>query len=217
MGNIKAVLFDLDGTILNTYEVLRASFRHATRTVLNEVIPDEVLLAKVGTPLSDQMWDFTDDQEKHDELLVVYRAYNAKIHDEMVELYPGIKEAMIQLHNEGYRLGVVTSKFHKPAVRGLEIFGLDTLLNFVSGADDWPIHKPLPGAVLRGCELLNLQPEECVYVGDSPFDMQSGNGAGVITVGATWGFFSEEALRNEAPDYLCSHAKALPTLVRKLG
>ena len=76
--DVRGVLFDLDGTLLDTQRLILVSFRHAVETVLGKSMPDELLMAKVGQPLTVQMWDFTDDQEVHDELLAVYRDYNAR-------------------------------------------------------------------------------------------------------------------------------------------
>ena len=75
-GSIKGVLFDLDGTLVDSHDLILASFRYATREVLGREIPDEALMAKVGQPLAVQMWDFTDDAAVHDELLRVYRDHN---------------------------------------------------------------------------------------------------------------------------------------------
>ena len=122
--DIQGVLFDLDGTLLDTHDLLLETFRYATRKVLGERIPDGRLMAKVGQPLVTQMWDFTDDEAVHDELVEVYREYNAAIHDDMVRLFPGTREALAALHEAGFPLGVVTSKRHEVALHGLGCFGL---------------------------------------------------------------------------------------------
>ena len=83
----KAVLFDLDGTLIDTYQLILESFRHATRKVLGRVIPDEQLMVKVGQPLSTQIWDWTDNQEVHDEILTVYREFNHAIHDDTINYF----------------------------------------------------------------------------------------------------------------------------------
>ena len=87
--DMQAVLFDLDGTLLDTHDLLLATFRYTARTVLREAIPDERLMAKVGQPLNTQMWDFTDDPAVHEELCRVYREYNAEVHDDMIRLFDG--------------------------------------------------------------------------------------------------------------------------------
>lgn len=209
----EAILFDLDGTLLDTHDLILESMQHAVKTVLREEIPPEHLMAKVGQPLTTQMWDFTGDPELHDELLRVYRAYNAVKHDGMVRPFEGVEETLRTLSAEGYPLGVVTSKRHEAAMQGLQLFGLDAYLDCMIGSDDWPEHKPAPGPVAHGAELLGLDPSVCMYVGDSPFDIQAGNGAGCATAAALWGMFPKPVLLAERPDYVCEGIRDVPCLL----
>ncbi len=204
MAELKAILFDNDGTIVDTHDLLLATFQHTVRTVLGREIPEEVLMAKVGLPLEVQMWDYTDDPAVHEELLAEFRRHNAILHDDMVSLFDGVAETLAALDAAGFKLGVVTSKRHAAAQHGLEILGVMDRFSCLVGADDFPEHKPQPGPVAHGAELLGVSPDECIYVGDSPFDMQAGSGAGCATVAALWGMFSEEVLREQNPTYVCS-------------
>ena len=206
------VLFDLDGTLLDTEGIILESFHHAVKTVLGRDYPDEVLSKKVGLPLAVQMWDFTDDAAVHDELLRTYRAYNEAIHDSAVSAFAGVADALRALHESDVRLGVVTSKRHALAVRGLEVCGVAPYLAFVIGSDDWETHKPDPGPVLHGCDLLGFEPGVCLYVGDSPYDLQAGNAAGCDTAAVLWGVFCEDALRAEHPVYVLREMRELLTL-----
>lgn len=200
----KAVLFDLDGTLIDSYQLILVSFRHATRAVLNRIIPDEELMAKVGQPLSTQMWDWTDNQEVHDELLTVYREFNHAVHDEMVSTFEGVPQLLESLYQHNIRMGVVTSKLHWLAQRGLDCTSLANHMEVLVSPDDYPqAHKPDPGPVLYGCELLGVAPSECWYVGDSPFDIQAGNAAGCKTAAAAWGMFPEEQLLAQNPTICC--------------
>lgn len=215
--DIEGVLFDLDGTLLDTHDLLLASFRHAVHEVLGEAgdaIPDETLMAKVGQPLNTQMWDFSGpDEQLHDELCRVYREYNHRIHDQMVRPFPGADASLSALTAAGLGLGVVTSKRHALAIHGLELFGLDARFRFLIGADDWETAKPDPGPILHGCDLLGIDPARCVYVGDSPYDMQAGNAAGCITVAATWGMFDRALLEAQRPDAWCASLAGLPDVI----
>ncbi len=143
--DMQAVLFDLDGALLDTHDLLLATFRYTARTVLREAIPDERLMAKVGQPLNTQMWDFTDDPAVHEELCRVYREYNAEVHDDMIRLFDGTVPMLERLKEAGLPLAVVTSKRHEVAMRGLDLFGLTGYFDFLIGSDDWPEHKPHPG------------------------------------------------------------------------
>lgn len=213
---IEAVLFDLDGTLLDTHDALLASFRYATRRVLGpsaESLTEGQLMAKVGQPLDTQMWDFTDDQETHDRLLAVYRFHNNHVHDSLVRPFPGIAELLERLRAAGVPMGIVTSKRHQMALRGLNLFGLADYFAFLVGSDDFPEHKPAPGPVVHGCELLELPPARVLYVGDSPFDMMAGNGAGCPTAAVTWGMFPVDVLEAENPTFVCSDPAEIADIV----
>lgn len=209
----RGVLFDLDGTLIDTYDLILQSFRYTVRTVLGRDVPDALLMAKVGQPLATQMWDFADSAAVHEELCRVYREYNAQIHDAAIREFPGTMEALAQLAAAGHPLGVVTSKRHACACQGLARFGMEPCFEFVIGSDDWPAHKPDPGPVSHGCDLLGLPPGECLYVGDSPFDLQAGNAAGCLTAAALWGMFPEGVLAAEHPDFLCASLADVPALL----
>lgn len=201
---IRGILFDNDGTLADTHDLILESMRHGTRTVLGRTIPDDALMAKVGIPLAQQMLDFTDDLAVRDELLRVYREFNHAHHDEAVKLFPGVKEGLATLRAAGLRLGVVTSKMHWLAQRGLEITGAWEYLDGLVGPDDCPESKPDPGPILAGCAMLGLPPQDCIYLGDAPFDVRAANAAGCTSAAATWGMFDRAALEPEHPDWWCA-------------
>ena len=137
------MLFDLDGTLLDTHDLILASFRHATAQVLGAPLPDERLMAKVGVPLAQQMADFSDDPAVQQRLRDVYRTYNHAHHDEMVREFAGMSRTVDELRKRGMRLGVVTSK-RCAGPAGVALFGLDGAFEFVIGSDDCERHKPNP-------------------------------------------------------------------------
>ena len=213
LSHIRCILWDLDGTLQDSHELILSSFRHATRQVLGRDIPDNVLMQKVGQPLAVQMWDFTDDPEVQAELVRVYRDHNETAHDRELREFPGMREAVAAIAAAGYKQGVVTSKRHELAQRGLEVVGLDAYMDVLVGPDDCPGHKPDPAPVIYGCKLAGFAPEECLYVGDSPFDMAAGKGAGCTTVAALWGMFPRDVMEAQAPDYLCENVSELVGLL----
>lgn len=198
-SDVQGVLFDLDGTLIDTLDLIRASMRHATATVLGEALTDEVLMHNVGVPLAVQMREFS--SSRADELLSAYRAHNDQVHDELVREYFGVEEALERLRAEGLRLGVVTSKMHAVAERGLERFALNRYFEFVIGSDDVPIHKPDPYPLILAAERFGVAPGRCAYVGDSPHDMTAARAAGMIAVAALWGVSGRERLVEAGAHY----------------
>ena len=202
---IRGILYDNDGTLVDTHDLILSSMRYATRAVLGRVLPDERLMAKVGTPLDDQLLDFADgDAQLGDELQRVYREHNHAHHDGEVKAFAGVVDGLVELHAAGFKMGVVTAKRHWLAQRGLEIVGAWPYLDCLVGADDCPNSKPLPDPIIMAASRLGLAPDECIYLGDSPFDVQAGKAAGCMTVAALWGMFSADILAAELPDSACA-------------
>lgn len=197
--SVDAVLFDLDGTLVDTYDLILASQRYATRTVLGRTISDERLMATVGTPLEDQMADYTDDPTIVAKLCEVYREHNARVTDELIKCFEGIVDQLACLREAGVRMGVVTSKRADVARLAMDRYKITPYMECLVGGTDTARHKPLPDPVLKGCELLGVGPASCVYVGDSPFDIQAGNAAGCRTLAVTWGMFAEDKLVAQNP------------------
>lgn len=213
LHSARAVLFDLDGTVVNTIPHILASFRHATADVFGEALPDDVLMHHVGVPLARQMRYFTDDESVADRLLASYREFNHRTHDEMALLYPNTRTTLETLAAAGVPMGIVTSKSRMMAERALRLFGLDGFFAVVVTADDTELHKPDPLPVRHGAGLLGVDPREVVYVGDSPADIASGRGAGAATVAATWGVASRERLEDADPDAIIDDIAELPALL----
>lgn len=213
MAVIKGILFDNDGTLVDTHDLILASMRYSTRAVLGRVIPDEDLMRKVGQPLAVQMRDFDSDPAVQSEILRVYREHNHAHHDSAIRAFPGIEGQLRRLKDAGFSLGVVTSKMHALAWRGLEITGLSPYLDCCIGADDCERFKPEAEPILRGAAALGVQPAQCVYVGDAPFDIQAGRAAGCKTIAVLWGMFSKNELALESPDCFCAAVENLEDLI----
>ncbi len=212
IDGIKAVFFDLDGTVMDTNDLILSSSRHCTQVVLGKTFSDEFYLAENGKPLETVIASFSDDIELQKEMLRVYREHNVSHNDEMVKEFPGMSDVIKGLYDAGFKEGVITSKISNLANHTLGLFGYDKYLEFIIGATDCLVHKPAPDPVLMGVEKLGLKPSECVYVGDSPFDIQAGKAAGCISIAVLWGMFSEEILRNENPDFVCKKPQELKEL-----
>jgi pyrophosphatase PpaX len=200
---LTAVLFDFDGTLVDTTEMIHQSMRHATSSVLGrEDIPRETLLANVGQPLPRQMELI--DTENAESLLEAYRSHHERHHDALIREFPGVEESLSRLRSAGIKVAVVTSKRRVSVEMALEIFpGLRNVVDRFVTLEDTTHHKPHPEPLLRGLELLGSIPKErAAYVGDSPFDVEAAKAAELTSVAVSWGAFSEDALRASGPDHL---------------
>lgn len=196
----KAVLFDLDGTVLDTSDLIINSFQYTMqRHCKKELSPLEVYTF-FGKTLRSAMEHFGPDQV--DELIQTYREYSLAHHDQMITVFNNVTETIHSLHQAGIRLAIVTSKTKKPALRGLKLFDLDVYFSVIIGADQCQNHKPHPEPVQQALFQLQVEAEECLMVGDSPFDLISARQAGVKTVAVRWTRISWETILRENPDYI---------------
>jgi len=214
MPAIRTVLFDLDGTLIDSVRLILDSYHHTLATHGLPPRSDEEWLAGVGTPLTAQFAAWRDDPETLQALIATYREYNLKHHDRMVTVYPGVVEAVRALKEDGIATGLVTSKNRAGALRGLTLVQLEALMDVLVCADEVENPKPHPEPVEKAVRLLSADPRATVYVGDSVHDMLSGRAAGVRTAAVLWGPFGRAHLEGAQPDYWLERPEELLTLVR---
>jgi len=182
---IPVVLFDFDGTVVDSGPIILASMRHATETVLQRSYTEQELMASVGGPgLEAQMEAFG--PGRVEELVRVYRAHNEPLH-ETLEIFLGIEDLLIGLRDEGRTLGLVTAKRRTTVELAFATLPIAHLFETVVAGDDTIKHKPSPEPLLLALERLGASAAEAAYVGDSPYDMQAARAAGLYAVGVTWG------------------------------
>ncbi|MGZ4360414.1 MAG: HAD family hydrolase, partial [Gaiellaceae bacterium] len=176
------VLFDLDGTLVDSAEVILASFHHATEKVLGRRFPDELILAHVGGGNLEQQMARLAPAGQVDELVRVYRLHNNALYASL-SCFVGVVGALEQLKHEGRRLGVVSAKPRATIELAFAGAALDGYFDVLVGSDETEKHKPDPEPLLLGLHRLGARVEEAAYVGDSPFDMQAARAAGLYAVG----------------------------------
>ena len=179
------VLFDLDGTVIDSGAIILASMRHAAETVVGGEWSDAELMKAVGGPgLEAQMVAL--DPDRVDELVRIYRAHNEPLHDTL-EYCGNMDVVLAELLERGHRLGIVTAKRRVTVELAFAKLPLEHLFEMVVGGDETARHKPDPAPLLLALERLGASAEDAVYVGDSPFDMQAARAAGLYAIGVSWG------------------------------
>ena len=209
---LSTFLFDLDGTLIDSIELILRSYRHTMKAHRGLEPPDEVWMKGLGTPLWVQFRDWTQDEAEIEAMVATYRQYNLAHHDALVRPYDGVVAQVLELREKGKRLGLVTSKLKSGAVRGLQVAGLDHAFQVIVGADDVTHPKPHPEPVLKALELLHAPAAETVFIGDSRHDLECGRAAGVKTAAVLWGPFDRAHLEDLEPDFWLERPEDLQTL-----
>ena len=202
------VLFDLDGTVIDSGAIILASMRHAAETVVGGEWRDEELMQAVGGPgLEAQMVAL--DPTRVEELVRVYRAHNEPLH-ETLECCTGMEDVLATLKERGHRLGIVTAKRRLTVDLAFARVPIEHLFETVVGGDETERHKPDPAPLLLAAQRLEADPADAAYVGDSPFDVRAARAAGMFAVAVTWGrIHDRERLEAEEPDAIVDTAEEL--------
>ena len=211
-----AVLFDLDGTLIDTIELLLACARH-TFEGRTPAPTDDEWIAGIGTPLRKQFAAYTTSDDEIEELAQRYRAYQRLHHDRLTTAFPGVLDTLDELERRGHPMGIVTSKSNEMMDRGLEWVGIMRHMRTRIGMDNAKRHKPDPHPVQAALEDLGYSPYEAVFLGDSPHDIASGNAAGVTSIAALWGPFTREQLEPYHPAHYLDRITDLPALLDRIA
>lgn len=204
-----AILFDLDGTLIDSIELICRSYEHAFAVHRKPVIPRDDILALIGVPLRTGLRVHSRDDSEADAMVQTYREWNMAHHDELVRPFEGIHAALERLAARRHPMAVVTSKLRPAAERGLAHCGLGGFFAFVIGPEETRRHKPDPDPLLHACERLGVAPESAVYVGDSVHDMRAARAGGLRAVAAGWGPFAAADLRAAGAHWLLASPEEL--------
>jgi pyrophosphatase PpaX len=196
-----AILFDFDGTLVDSIGLIVDSYHHTMRVHGLEPRSDAFWIAGLGTPLRVQFRRFTDEEDEIQRLIATYREWNLAHHDERVRAYPMAVDAVRTLRAQGSRLGIVTSKNRHGLEKGLDLCGFHGLFDVLVTSDDLEASKPSPEPVLVALERLAAEPRQALFVGDSPHDVAAGRDAGTTTAACLWGPFTREQIAAERPDH----------------
>jgi pyrophosphatase PpaX len=207
----RAVLFDLDGTLLDTNQLIISSYKHTIKKHLNRDLEDKEIVRYFGEPLRLTLERY--DKEKVEEMYETYVKYNEEKHDSMIKLMDNAKETLEELKNRGIKIGVVTSKRKHMAERGLKYFNLLELMDVIIAMEDTSEHKPNPEPLLEACRRLDISPSEALYVGDSHYDIQCGKNAGSKTCLVKYTVLDLNEVLSYKPDFVIDGLRQLLEII----
>ncbi len=205
MQQINAVLFDFDGTLMDTNDVILMSWQHTFRTLANREEKEDVLTATFGEPLETTMDRFFP-HIPLEESIEIYRQFQRDNFNGLITLFPGMKELIIALKERGYKIGLVTSRLKQTSMEGLEKYGLTKYFDAIVTPEDTTKHKPDPEPVHIALRKLGARPDQAVMLGDTLFDIMCAKNAGVRSVLVAWSLAlagkTKADLGKDAPDYI---------------
>ncbi len=197
----KNLLFDLDGTIINTNKLIIESFKYTLKKHIDIDVEESQIKKYFGEPLLITLERYS--KEKAKLMFKTYIEYNESIHDDRVEIFEDVKPTLEKIKNQGHSLCIVTSKRKVLAQRGLEIFDLHNYFKGIIGYEDTDKHKPNPDPIIKALSLLKAKPEETIMIGDSEFDIKCAKNAGIKSAFVSWSEAGDYQ-DNIVPDYTIS-------------
>jgi len=218
MAKIKAVLYDFDGTLMDTTQIILESWYHTYKTVGRDVPSDAYISAYFGEPLYNTVLKEFPDRDAH-EMVNIYRSYQQTIFKGKVEMCTGTEKLVRDIHDAGYKQGIVTSRLWSSTLAGVYNFPVADLMEVVISAEDTTTHKPDPTGIFVALEKLGLTREDAIYVGDSKFDIMCGHNAGMPTVLVDWTCCMPEEQRvgSAKPDFVIQTADQLFDVIAQLN
>jgi pyrophosphatase PpaX len=199
-NKINTVLFDLDGTLIDTNELIISSFLHTLEHYYPNQYKREDVLPFLGPTLRETFEPM--DGTKVDEMIATYRKYNLAHHDTFVTEFPTVLDTVKNLKEKGYKVGIVTTKISDVVMKGLKLTKLDSYFDVIVALDHVEKAKPDPEPIFKALEQLGSKPEEAIMVGDNYHDILAGKNAGTKTAGVAWTIKGRDHLEQFEPDYI---------------
>lgn len=209
---ITTLLFDFDGTLLDTNELIVQTFQY----VLEKNYPGKYertdILPFLGPTLHESFGSV--DPENTEVLIAEYRAWNKSMHDELSSEFDGVSETMRLLKAAGMKMAIVSTKKKDMVMRGLGLLDVEGVFDVVIAMDDVTKTKPDPEPILLALDRLGAKADEALMIGDNYHDIVGGQNAGVRTAGVSWSAKGEDFLQTFNPDYMLQHISDLLQLVK---
>lgn len=193
---IRAALFDLDGTLVDSLEDLTDAVNHIRDAFARQPLTADAVRLKVGKGARNLIEQVLPDVTGNDidHALDLFLEFNKQHIADKSRLYPGIQEALQGLAARDIKLAVISNKHEDLSTLMLQTLGIHDLFECVCGGNTFPEWKPSPLPLLKVSERLAVAPHECVMVGDSVNDIQAGQRANIASIACTWGYGSREEL-----------------------
>ncbi|MCL6570267.1 MAG: pyrophosphatase PpaX [Bacillus sp. (in: Bacteria)] len=210
-NKITTVLFDLDGTLIDTNELIITTYLHTFEKYYPSKYKREDVLPFLGPTLQDAFGSINPDQVE--EMVLEYRTYNFANHDELVKEFTGVLETVRTLKEQGYKLGVVTTKRLDMTLKGLHLMNLAEFFEVIVASDHVKNVKPDPEPIFNALKQLGSTPAETIMVGDNFHDILAGKNAGTTTAGVAWSIKGREYVAKFEPDYMLENMADLLTIL----
>jgi pyrophosphatase PpaX len=211
MRRYDTVLFDLDGTLIDTNELIIQSFFYALRELRPDLTRTEII-PQMGKTLKEQL-QILSGRNEVDDLLLTYREFNVAHHNQLAQIFPGVQEVLVRLHEQQMRIAVVTTKMRASTERSLNFFGIRQYIHEIVTVEDVSYPKPHPEPVLQALQLLNSQASTALMIGDSQFDLLAAQQAGVDAIGVGWSLKGEQHLRQFPPVTIIHEMQELLSII----
>ncbi|MEH6953624.1 pyrophosphatase PpaX [Neobacillus drentensis] len=210
-NKITTILFDLDGTLIDTNELIISTYLHTLEKYYPSKYQREDVLPFLGPTLHEAFGSINPDLVE--EMVLEYRAFNIANHDELVTEFAGVFETVQSLKDKGYKLGIVTTKRHDVTLKGLRLMDLERFFEVVVTYDHVSKTKPDPEPIFKALEQLNSTPEETMMVGDNYHDILAGKNAGTVTAGCAWSIKGRDYIAKYEPNYILENMADLLTIL----
>ncbi|MBS4178411.1 pyrophosphatase PpaX [Lederbergia citrea] len=208
---ITTLLFDLDGTLIDTNDLIVSSYLHTLGQYYPGKYGKEDVLPFMGPTLHEVFTGI--DPEKVEEMIAIYRKYNVEHHDLLVKEFDGVFETIRTLHENGYKMAIVSTKVRNVVLKGLVLTNLDQFFDVVISLDEVERAKPDPEPLEKALAALGSTPEEAMMIGDNHHDILGGKNAGTATCGVAWSLKGREYLEEYQPDYILENMADLLDIV----